>query len=208
MANVITLARFLLLFVLVYLAYSENPLLQLVNFPLLVVIFLMDAFDGYVARKRDESSLFGAIFDITIDRVVENVLWLILVDLNFIPVWVAVVFITRSFLVDSIRSHAASFGFTPFGMMQSGIGKFIVAGRFMRLFYGFLKGVTFGFVFLIQPWPALFPAFYNRWQEAITITLKGLVYLTVVVCILRGLPVIIEFVLSEDGPLKRNKNRL
>ena len=92
MANLITLGRFILLIVLVVLAYAQNPQLQLVNFPLLVIIFILDGVDGYIARKRDEVSLFGAIFDIAIDRVVENVLWVVLVDLRIIPVWVAVVF--------------------------------------------------------------------------------------------------------------------
>ena len=199
MANLITLARFILLYVLILLAYTQTAKLQLLNCPLLLIIFFLDAVDGYVARKRDESSLFGALFDITVDRVVENVLWVVLVDLGFIPVWVAVVFLTRSFLVDSIRSQGASEGKTPFGMMDSAVGKFIVAGRFMRLFYGILKAVTFGYVFLIQPWPELFPEFYSD-SRAMLIGIKWiLVYATVAVCLIRGLPVIFEFTTREDG---------
>jgi CDP-diacylglycerol--glycerol-3-phosphate 3-phosphatidyltransferase len=196
MANLITLARFLLLFVLIYSAYRAPPLWQLANCPLLVVIFVMDGIDGFVARKRREESLFGAIFDIAIDRVVENVLWLVVVDLGFVPVWVAIVFLTRSFTVDSIRSNAASQGHTPFGMMQSGLGKFLVAGRWMRLFYGVLKAVAFGFIFLVQPWPALWPDFYGRWQAAVALVQNGLVLTTVLICLVRGVPVVVEFVLA------------
>jgi CDP-diacylglycerol--glycerol-3-phosphate 3-phosphatidyltransferase len=199
MANLITLARFILLFVLILLAYAQTPKLQLVNCPLLMIIFVLDAIDGYVARKRDESSLFGALFDITVDRVVENVLWVVLVDLKIIPVWVAVVFLTRSFLVDSIRSQGASEGQTPFGMIRSAVGKFVVAGRFMRLFYGSLKAVTFGFIFLIQPWPALFPSFYAESQTLLFGVKWILVYATVTVCVVRGLPVIFEFTTRKDG---------
>ena len=199
MANLITLARFILLYVLILLAYTQTAKLQLLNCPLLLIIFFLDAVDGYVARKRDESSLFGALFDITVDRVVENVLWVVLVDLGFIPVWVAVVFLTRSFLVDSIRSQGASEGKTPFGMMDSAVGKFIVAGRFMRLFYGILKAVTFGYVFLIQPWPELFPEFYSDSRTLLSGIKWTLVYATVAVCLIRGLPVIIEFTTREDG---------
>ena len=72
MANLITLGRFILLIVLIVLVYAQNPKLQLVNCPLLVIIFVLDAVDGYIARKRNEASLFGAIFDIAIDRVVVN----------------------------------------------------------------------------------------------------------------------------------------
>lgn len=199
MANLITLGRFFLLIVLIILAYAQNPKLQLVNCPLLVIIFVLDGVDGYVARKRNEASLFGAIFDIAIDRVVENVLWVVLVDLRIIPVWIGVVFLIRGFVVDSIRSQGASEGQTPFGMIRSPIGKFIVASSFMRLFYGALKAVTFGFIFLIQPWPALFPSFYTEFQIMLTAVKWVLVYATVTVCVIRGLPVILEFTARENG---------
>ena len=199
MANLITLARFILLFVLIALAYGQNPRLQLLNCPLLAIIFVLDGIDGYVARKRNEASLFGAMFDIAIDRVVENVLWVVLLDLRIIPAWVAIVFLIRSFVVDSIRSGGAADGKAPFAMMRSAAGKFIVASRFMRLFYGALKGVTFGYVFLIQPWPALFPGLYLEFQTLLTAVKWILVYATVTVCVIRGLPVIFEFVTREDG---------
>jgi len=199
MANLITLGRFILLIVLIVLAYAQNPKLQLVNCPLLVIIFVLDGVDGYIARKRNEASLFGAIFDIAIDRVVENVLWVVLVDLRIIPVWVAVVFLIRCFVVDSIRAQGAAEGQTPFGMIRSPIGKFIVASSFMRLFYGALKAVTFGFIFLIQPWPALFPSFYTESQTMLTAVKWILVYATVTVCVIRGLPVIFEFTTRENG---------
>jgi CDP-diacylglycerol--glycerol-3-phosphate 3-phosphatidyltransferase len=199
MANLITLGRFILLIVLIVLAYAQNPKLQLVNCPLLVIIFVLDAVDGYVARKRNETSLFGAIFDIAIDRVVENVLWVVLVDLRIIPVWVAVVSLIRGFVIDSIRSQGAAEGQTPFGMIRSPIGKFIVASSFMRLFYGALKAVTFGFIFLIQPWPALFPSFYTEFESILTAVKWILVYASVTVCVIRGLPVIFEFTTRENG---------
>lgn len=199
MANLVTLGRFILLIVLVALAYAENPTLQMVNCPLLVLIFVLDAVDGYIARKRNETSLFGAIFDIAIDRVVENVLWVVLVDLGIIPVWVAIVFLIRGFIVDSIRSQGAAEGKAPFDMTVSPIGRFIVASRFMRLFYGILKAVTFGYIFLIQPWPALFPSFYTEFEIILSGIKWILVYATVTVCVIRGLPVISEFTTREGG---------
>ena len=207
MANLITLSRLILLYLLVWLAYHPNPFIQIYNLPLLIVIFILDGVDGYVARKRNETSLFGAIFDITIDRIVENVLWVILMDLDFIPVWVALVFITRSFLVDSVRAQGASQGKTPFGMMKSSFGRFLVSGRFMRIFYGAVKATAFGYIFLIQPWPTLFPDFYLQWKPVIEGVKFGLVYLAVVVCLVRGAPVLAEFVLKDEGGLKWFRRR-
>jgi len=192
MANLVTLTRLLLLFVLVANAYSSGHML-LLNLPLLIVIFALDGVDGYVARKRNEESILGSILDIAADRVVENVLLLVFMDLGLVPVWVPVVFIIRSLFVDSIRSHVAMQGQTPFGMMQSPIGKFLVAGRFMRIFYAALKATTFGYILLIQPWPMLIPDFYQQWSGIIIPIKNVLVYATVFTCILRGVPVLAEF---------------
>lgn len=207
MANLITLARFVLLFVLVVMAYQPNPWLQLANMPLLVLVLVLDAVDGYVARKRNESSLFGAIFDIIVDRVVENVLWIVLADLRLVPVWVAIVFITRSLVVDSIRKQGADKGQTPFGMAASKWAKFLVAGRFMRGLYGALKAVVFGWIFLLQPWPKLLQGFWNDWQWLFRIISSGLIYLTVAICIIRSIPVVVEFIITEDifSPFRKKK---
>ena len=117
MANLITTIRFALLFVLVASAYFATATWQLLNAPLLLLIIALDGVDGYVARRRGETSAFGAIFDIAVDRVVENVLWVVLAHLDLVPVWVAIVFITRGSIVDSIRYAAISGGKTAFGMI-------------------------------------------------------------------------------------------
>ena len=193
MANLITLTRFILLFVLVALAYRIEPWLRMLCFPLVIFIFLADGIDGYVARKLNETSQFGAVFDIAIDRVVENVLWLVLADLDLIPVWIAIVFITRGFLVDSIRSKARESGQTPFDMIKSPLGTWLVAGRFMRAFYGAVKGVSFSALLLIHALPSLTPEFYARWQSPLNTFTTTFVYLSVLLCLLRGFPVLLEF---------------
>jgi CDP-diacylglycerol---glycerol-3-phosphate 3-phosphatidyltransferase len=198
MANLVTLLRFFLLFVLVVMAYQTRyPWLQLANMPLLVVVIFLDAVDGFVARKLNETSVAGAVFDIVVDRVTENVLWLVLADLRLIPVWVAIVFITRSLVVDSIRSTGAEKGKAPFSMVATGWGKFLVAGRFMRGLYGALKTVSFGWILLLQPWPALWPGFWARWSRFFLSLTNGLVYITVTVCIARSIPVIAEFLIEH-----------
>jgi len=204
MANLITLTRLLLLFVLLAMAYHAPPHWQLLDAPLLLFIIALDGLDGYVARKRAETSVFGSIFDIAVDRVVENVLWVALADLDLVPVWVAVVFITRSSIVDSIRYAAISRGETAFGMMQSPLGRFLVSGRLMRASYGTIKAVTFGWVLLIQPWPEAFPAFWAEWSLACDVVTSSLILASVALCLLRGLPVVIEFTLAE-GVLRAAK---
>jgi CDP-diacylglycerol--glycerol-3-phosphate 3-phosphatidyltransferase len=179
-------------------AYQTRwPWLQLANMPLLVVVIFLDAVDGFVARRFNEASVAGAVFDIVVDRVTENVLWIVLADLRLVPVWVAIVFITRSLVVDSIRSTGAAKGKAPFSMVATGWGRFLVAGRFMRALYGTLKTVTFGWVLLLQPWPALWPGFWARWSQLFLPLTAGLVYVTVAVCIVRSIPVVGEFMIEQ-----------
>ncbi len=197
MANLITFSRFLLLFLLMASTYHAAPAWQLANAPLVLLIIALDGLDGYVARVRRESSVFGAVFDIAVDRVVETVLWVMFGHLGLVPIWVAFVFIIRGALVDSIRYAAVSEGQTPFGMMQTPLGRFIVAGRFMRGLYGTVKAVTFAWVLLLQPLPQLAPALWARWAAPAALVADVLVYVSVTLCLVRGLPVVAEFLARQ-----------
>ncbi len=197
MANLITSGRFLLLFVLVAMAYFAPPQAQLLNPLLLILIIALDGVDGYVARKRGETSVFGSVYDIIVDRVVENVLWVVLADLDLVPVWVAIVFITRGLMVDTIRSHAATQGQSAFGMMRSPLGRYLVAGRFMRGFYGTVKAIAFAWILAFQPVPKLWPTIWHQWAGPIETVAALLVYAAVGLCVLRGAPVLVEFYLAH-----------
>ena len=197
MANLITLLRFLLLFLLVAMAYWASPHLQILNAPLLLLIIALDGLDGWVARRRGETSVFGSIFDIAVDRVVENVLWIVLSDLGLIPIWVAIVFIARGAIVDAIRYAAISRGETAFGMMRTPLARTLVAGRWMRGGYGAVKAATFAWVLMLQPWPALYPESWMAWSPMLHSVTMTLVLTSVAFCLVRGLPVITKFVVDQ-----------
>jgi CDP-diacylglycerol--glycerol-3-phosphate 3-phosphatidyltransferase len=188
LANLITLARLPLLLVIVGLLFLPSFHGGMVGVGLLVVLYLMDWFDGYIARLRHEVTEMGAVLDVALDRAVENILWITFMYLGLVPLWVPMVFLLRSFVVDGIRGVALSQGKSGFGMMYSPLGRFLVASRFMRALYGLAKGVIFGFLYL-------------TWALAIRdpnilITLhplnQSLIFFTTALCILRGLPVIVD----------------
>lgn len=193
MANWVTFGRFLLLFVLLGIIYSGAPALQLVNAPLTIIIIALDGVDGWVARRFGEESLFGATFDIAIDRIVETVLWVVLAHLGFIGVWIPLLFIVRGNLVDAIRSKGAQSGTAAFDMMQSPVGRFLVAGRFMRGFYAVLKAVTFAWILAWQPAPFVAPDFWAAYGSLLNGVGLALAWASAAICVARGLPVIIEF---------------
>lgn len=202
MANLVTLSRLILLLVVVWLAYRDPNPWQFLGFFLIILIFVSDGLDGYIARRRNETSLFGALFDIAGDRVVELTLWIVATDLDLVPIWVPLVFIIRGVVVDTIRSnHATAQGVAPFALMRSPAGKFLVAGKFMRGFYAVVKACAFCGLSLLIPFPAVLP---GLWAE-VGWLLSGLtyffVYLAVILCIARGAPVIAEFVYAQKSDI-------
>lgn len=212
MANLVTLGRLLLLIVVVVLAYQPYSWWHVFNVALLILVFASDGIDGYVARKRNEASVFGAVFDIAGDRITEMVLWIVTAHLGLVPIWVPIVFVIRGSIVDAIRAaQVSTLHDAPFSMMQSPLGKWLVAGRFMRIFYASVKGTVFCWLLLIAPLAELTPAFWESWGWLLGLVATALVYLSVILCIVRGLPVIVEFIYVEKESLipkfVNNKNR-
>ncbi len=199
MANLITLSRLLLLFVVIFFAYQPASWWHLANVALLIFVFVTDGLDGYVARKRNETSVFGAMFDIAVDRIVELSLWIAYLPLGLVPLWAPLVFVVRGSIVDAIRARqTGATGKAPFEMMQHPLAKWLVAGRFMRGFYAAIKGILFCWLLLIHPWPELLPTFWASYGDWLLLTGDILIWLTVLLCVARGLPVIIEFISDKE----------
>ncbi|OGR07134.1 MAG: hypothetical protein A3K23_06580 [Desulfobacca sp. RBG_16_58_9] len=188
MANLITLARLPLLLLLVGLLFVPSFPAALLGVGLLVVLYLMDWFDGYIARLRNEVTEMGAVLDVALDRAVENILWISFMYLGMVPLWVPIVFLIRSFIVDGIRGVALSRGKSGFGMMHSSWGRFLVASRFMRAFYGLAKAVTFGFLYLTHALAIKDPGMLTTLHPLN----QSLIFLTAGLCVLRGIPVVLD----------------
>lgn len=199
MANLITVGRLILLFVVIWMIYVGNVQVVALCMALVIVVFASDGFDGWVARKRGSTSPFGAVFDIAGDRIVENALWIIFADLELIPVWVPLLVMTRGFLVDGLRSLSYAEGMTAFGdqnMMRSPITQWLTAGRFMRGLFGWAKSAGFVFLTGLVAWEQLdtddtfIGSLYSidayRWLG------WGLVWLAVALTVIRALPVFVD----------------
>lgn len=194
MANAVSLSRLGLLLPVVWLMYQPPNPWQFANFFLVILIFVTDAVDGYVARKRRTASRSGALFDIAADRIVELTLFVVAADVDLVPIWIPLVFIVRGVAVDTIRaSESKARGIAPFEMMQTAAGKFLVAGQFMRTFYAVIKACAFCGLVLLQPFPAVLPALWDLVGGFLTGLTYVLVYLAVALCVVRGLPVLVEF---------------
>lgn len=198
LANALTLSRLFFLALSVYLLHLPSFDARLAALFLILFTILIDAIDGVVARRQGESTVLGAVLDIAIDRVVENVYWITFVSLELVPLWVALVIATRGILTDAVRGFALAQGFEPFEMMQSTLGRWLVSQRFMRAFYGVVKAITFPALALLD---ALVVAdFEVAFLPVLHPLVLFLVGSTVALNLLRGIPVLYEsrrFFLAE-----------
>ena len=151
-----------------------------------------------VARKLDETSLLGSVLDIAADRTVELVLWVIYADLNFIPIVIPLVVLTRGVFVDAIRSVAPSKGLAPFELLHSRLGRFLVKSPWLRSPYGISKAVAF---FLL----AMFSGLTRLGSSAaqwVGLLSQVAVWIAFGLCLIRGLPVLIEAPQALAEPTK------
>jgi CDP-diacylglycerol--glycerol-3-phosphate 3-phosphatidyltransferase len=197
LANLITISRFPVLILLLIMLSYGGPVIRLLAVPLTIILILMDTLDGMVARRRGESTLVGSALDIAADRAVEICLWVIFAHLGLIPALVPLTFIIRGALTDSIRNVALQDGQSAHSMMRSRIGHWLVAGRFMRSSYAIVKAVAFS---VLAFWLAV-ETLYTSWEEVVAWAAQALTWLSLIMCIVRGVPVLVEAprLFSSDG---------
>lgn len=194
LANTITLARLPLLVVIVVIFFVGNAAWRLASVPLVLLLIVMDAIDGIVARQRDEVTLLGGVLDIAADRAVEIILWVMYANLGLISWIIPVTVIIRGALTDSIREVGYQRGASAFTSMRTGWGKWIVAGRPMRAAYGLIKALSF---VLLASTLAL-QSFGSPWAEPVWTLGVVTSWIALVFCIVRGIPVILE-AFTADG---------
>lgn len=188
-ASSVAIARALLGFIAVAILF-HRPGLYLLASVLTIVAILMDGLDGWVARRYDEVSRLGAVIDILTDRIVELTYWIAFAALGWIPAWIPIVVAVRGLLVDGARAVAFERGLTAFGpstMMRSKVGSFLVASRESRSAYGIAKAAAFTLMIV-----AYAPALPESWRRLVLTISLVCVYIAVVLCVLRGIPVLLE----------------
>jgi CDP-diacylglycerol--glycerol-3-phosphate 3-phosphatidyltransferase len=188
-ANAVAITRAALAFLVVVLLYTSREL-YVGAFVLTLVAIWMDGLDGWVARRFGEVSRIGAAIDILTDRIVEMTYWIAFATLGWIPIWVPIVVVVRGLLVDGARAVAFEQGYSAFGsasMMQSRLGKLLVSSRASRLAYGLAKALAFSLMILAFA-AGLSPAV----QSMLLAIAIASVYSAVALCIIRGVPVLVE----------------
>lgn len=101
--NILTLSRALLIPVIIAGVYSLRVPMLIISISLLILIWVLDYFDGFIARKRNLVTLFGTFIDPIVDKMTVLSLFFVFSDLGLIPLWLPLLLLFREFLTSGIR---------------------------------------------------------------------------------------------------------
>jgi CDP-diacylglycerol--glycerol-3-phosphate 3-phosphatidyltransferase len=88
----------------------ELPLRNLIATLMFILFALTDWLDGYLARRLNQTSSFGAFLDPVADKFLVCASLLVLVDLGRVDVIVALLIIGREIAISSLREWMAQIG--------------------------------------------------------------------------------------------------
>lgn len=108
--NVLTLARILLVPVLVVALLDETPNGDTIAAIVFAIAAVTDGLDGYIARSRESITTFGKVMDPIADKLLIAAALISLVSLDRVAAWVAMVIIGREFAVSALRIAAGAQG--------------------------------------------------------------------------------------------------
>ncbi|MCF6177010.1 MAG: CDP-diacylglycerol--glycerol-3-phosphate 3-phosphatidyltransferase [Victivallaceae bacterium] len=115
--NMLTLSRIVLIFVFVLLASAKHiagfppesfKFINIIAYSLAIIAGITDFLDGYIARKYNMVTDFGALMDPLADKIFITATMLIMVEVELMPAWIAVIVISREFMVTGLRLIATS----------------------------------------------------------------------------------------------------
>lgn len=108
--NALTIFRIASVPFIVSLLYFPRPVTCLLATLFFLVAILTDLADGFIARKYNQITNFGKFLDPLADKVLIASVLIMLVELNWISAWIAIIVVVRELLVTGLRAIAADKG--------------------------------------------------------------------------------------------------
>jgi CDP-diacylglycerol--glycerol-3-phosphate 3-phosphatidyltransferase len=107
---------------------------------------LTDWFDGWLARRWNQTSSFGAFLDPVADKLMVSAALLVLLNLDRVDVMIALVIIGREITISALREWMAQIGASA-SVAVHWLGKFKTAAQMIAipclLYYDTLWGIPF-----------------------------------------------------------------
>jgi CDP-diacylglycerol--glycerol-3-phosphate 3-phosphatidyltransferase len=112
--NALTLFRIFLVPFLVVVLLTKFTGREFVGLGIFLVAAVTDFFDGWLARRRNQTTRLGALLDPIADKLLMSAAFISLVEMDpkHVPAWMVVIIIGREFAVSGLRSIAAQQGVT------------------------------------------------------------------------------------------------
>jgi CDP-diacylglycerol--glycerol-3-phosphate 3-phosphatidyltransferase len=104
--NKLTLSRIGMTFLMMSLLFMHGVVPVVCALIIFICACITDFLDGWIARKRQETSDFGKILDPVADKILVLGAFLSFVQLQLIPAWMVVIVIIREFSITGMRLFA------------------------------------------------------------------------------------------------------
>jgi CDP-diacylglycerol--glycerol-3-phosphate 3-phosphatidyltransferase len=145
--TIMTWARIAAIPLIVAVFYLPLPVGQqnLIATVLFVVFALTDWLDGYLARKLNQASSFGAFLDPVADKFLVCACVLVLVHLNRADVFVGLIIIGREIAISALREWMAQIGATRSVAVHM-IGKVKTVVQMVAIPFLLFDGMLFGVI--------------------------------------------------------------
>lgn len=118
--NILTVSRIVMIAIAVALSAFCGPrvepitdtirIFRIIVMSLAFIAGITDLLDGYLARKWNQITDFGALMDPLADKIFVASCMLIAVEYRLMPSWIAIAVLSREFMVTGLRSLAAKKG--------------------------------------------------------------------------------------------------
>jgi cardiolipin synthase (CMP-forming) len=146
--NLLTWFRILMIPVFVAVFYVPDDTLNLHQKHLLsTFVFwlasITDWLDGYLARKLNQGSAFGAFLDPVADKLMVAAALIVLVKLNLVDVIIAFIIIGREITISALREWMAQLGDSK-SVAVSMLGKFKTAFQMIAILFLLYQEPLFG----------------------------------------------------------------
>lgn len=110
LANKLTILRIFLVPIMVIIPFFNIqgevfgiPITYLIVDVIFIIAALTDKLDGYIARSRNQMTVFGKFLDPIADKIVVITAMIMLVELGHLPAWIPTIIIFREFVVSGYR---------------------------------------------------------------------------------------------------------
>ena len=109
--NKLTMIRVILIpFFIVFMLWDAVPYGEYIAAAVFILACITDFFDGYLARKYNETTTFGKFMDPLADKLLVCSALIAFVELGYLPAWIVIIIISREFIISGFRLIAADKG--------------------------------------------------------------------------------------------------